>query len=191
MTTSVNRAMALKPRAGRALTVRAIFQQLGATLRFVARSSKDWSRIDSCSDAWISFPASAIKRTVFLFSSSILRRNNEVSSSILRCINEDSSSCCDLLMPCVLLSSIGCPRCELSDCTRDRRPERGHGGGCVKRLLQCSTPFQIGLNACYGDFATAKVVGVPFPGSLNALSPTSWKKEGQTHSGSSRKELQT
>jgi|SRR6476646_9128011 len=58
---------------------------------FVAGYSKDWSRIDSCSDAWISFPASAIKRTVFLFSSSILCCNNEDSSSILRCNDEDSS----------------------------------------------------------------------------------------------------
>jgi hypothetical protein len=42
-----------------------------------------------------------------------------------------------------------------------------------------------------GILQQAKVVGVPFRGSLNALSPTYWKKEGQTYSGSSRKELQT
>src|SRR5207253_11043951 len=30
---------------------------------------------DSCFDSWINFPASTIKRAVFLFSSSTLRRN--------------------------------------------------------------------------------------------------------------------
>ncbi|MFZ0864410.1 MAG: hypothetical protein WAN18_27360, partial [Candidatus Sulfotelmatobacter sp.] len=82
---------------------------IGVTFRFVLGSSKDLSRSDSCFDPWINLPASAIKRTVFLFSSSILRRKNEYSSSILRRNNDDSSSCCDLGMTCVLLSSIGWP----------------------------------------------------------------------------------
>ena len=76
-----------------------MFQEFGAALRFVQVSSKDWSRIDSCVDAWINFPASAIKRTLFLSNSSMLRRNREDSSSILRSNREDSSPCCDLEMP--------------------------------------------------------------------------------------------
>ena len=69
------------------------------------------------------------------FSSSTLRRNNEDFSSILRRNSEDSSSTCELVMPCVLLSSIGwSPMSELSDCTRDRGPERGAAEGCVKGL---------------------------------------------------------
>jgi len=75
--------------------------------RCVLGSSKDLRRSDSCFDPWINLPASAIKRTVFLFSSSILCRNNENSSSILRRNSKDSSSCCDLAMPCMLLSSKG------------------------------------------------------------------------------------
>jgi hypothetical protein len=89
---------------------------------------------DSCFDPWINLPASAIKRTVFVFGSSILRRNNEDSSSILRRNSKDSSSCCDLAMPCMRLSSKGwASHAELSDCTKDRRPERRTAEGCVKQ----------------------------------------------------------
>jgi hypothetical protein len=110
----------------------------GATFPF---SLKDLRRSDSCFDPWINLPASAIKRTVFLFSSSTLCRNNEDSSSILCCDSKDSSSCCDLAMPCVLVSSKRWPSdAELSDCTKDRRPERGTAEGCVKGLLQCNAP---------------------------------------------------
>ena len=56
--------------------------------------SKDLIRAASCLDSWISFSASAIKRTVFQFSSTILHRNKA-----------DSSSHCDLGTTCVLLSS--------------------------------------------------------------------------------------
>src|SRR5438094_3059147 len=47
--------------------------------------SRDLTCADSCFDSWINSPASTIKRAVFLFSSSTLRRNKA-----------DSSSCCDL-----------------------------------------------------------------------------------------------
>jgi hypothetical protein len=80
---------------------------MGTTCRFVLVSSKDLSRSESCFEPWINFPASAIKRTVFLFNSSILLRKNEESSSTFRCNNEDSSSCCDLAMTCLPLISIG------------------------------------------------------------------------------------
>src|ERR1700730_1779555 len=123
---------------------------IGAAFRCVLGSSKDLRRSDSCFDPWIKLPASAIKRTVFLFSSSILCRNNEDSSSILRRNSKDSSSCCDLAMPCVLLSSKGwASDAELSDCTKDRRPERGTAEGCVKGLLQCNTPIQTRLRVSH------------------------------------------
>jgi hypothetical protein len=78
----------------------------------VLEFSKDLIRAASCFDSWISFSASTIKRTVFQFSSTILHRNKA-----------DSSTCCDLGTTCVLLSSKSVAlRCELSDCTRDRRP---------------------------------------------------------------------
>src|ERR1017187_10777119 len=119
-----------KPRSER------VNERCYATFRSVLGFSKDLSRSDRCFDPWINFPASAIKRTVFVFSSSILRRNNEDSSSILRRNSKDSSSCCDLAMPCMLLSSKGwASHAELSDCTKDRRPERGTAEGCVKGLL--------------------------------------------------------
>ena len=60
------------------------------TFRPVLESTKDLSESDSCFDSWINFLASAIKKTVFLFSSLTLRRNIEDSSSILP-RNEDAS----------------------------------------------------------------------------------------------------
>src|SRR5580765_8832371 len=75
-----------------------------AAFRLVLEFSKDLSVSDSCFDPWIIFPASTIKRTVFLFSSSILHFNNEDSSSILRRNNEDCSSSWDLGVLCMLLS---------------------------------------------------------------------------------------
>jgi hypothetical protein len=60
--------------------------------------SKDLIRADSCFDSWINFSASAIKRMVFQFSSTILHRNKV-----------DSSSCCYLGTTCVLLSSMEWP----------------------------------------------------------------------------------
>src|SRR5260370_11479648 len=80
---------------------------------FVLGFSKVLIHSDSCVDSWINFSASAIKRAVFLFSSSTLHRSNA-----------DSSACCGLGITCALLSSMNGLRCELSDCTRDRRPER-------------------------------------------------------------------
>jgi hypothetical protein len=75
----------------------------GVHFGFLPVLSKDLSRSDNCSDPWINFPASAIKRTVFLFSSSILRRNSEDSSSDC---GEDRSSSCDPGITWMLLSSI-------------------------------------------------------------------------------------
>jgi len=60
----------------------------------VLEFSKDLIRADSSLDFWINFSDSAIKRTVFQFSSTILHRNKA-----------DSSSRCDLGTTCVLLSS--------------------------------------------------------------------------------------
>jgi hypothetical protein len=106
---------------------------IGATLHLVAGSSKDLRRSDSCFDPWINFPASAIKRTVFVFSSSILRRNNEDSSSILRRNMEDSSSCCELAMPCILLRSIWVASdAEFIRLHKRPTPGTGHGGGMCK-----------------------------------------------------------
>src|SRR5579864_5707508 len=68
--------------------------------------SNDLSVSDSCFDPWINFPASTIKRTVFLFSSSILHCNKDDSCSVLRRNNEDCSSSGDLGVLCMLLSSI-------------------------------------------------------------------------------------
>ena len=67
-------------------------------------SSKDLSRSDSCFDPWINFPASAIKRTVFLFSFSILHCDNEESSSILRRNNATTKTL-------LHVATCGCPAC--------------------------------------------------------------------------------
>jgi len=111
-----------------------------ATFRLVLEFSKDLSVSDSCFDPWINFPASTIKRTVFLFSSSILHCNNEDSSSILRRNNEDCSSSWDLGVLCMLLSSIGWPPMRNYQMHKRPTPTTGTAEVCVKGLLQCSTP---------------------------------------------------
>src|SRR2546426_4458961 len=76
---------------------------------------------DSCFDSWINFPASTIKRAVFLFSSSTLRRNKA-----------DSSSCCDLAITPVLLSSIDWPPMRIIRLHKRPTPKGTTAEGCVR-----------------------------------------------------------
>src|SRR5579864_8432726 len=99
------------------------------------RFSKDLSVSDSCFDPWINFPASTIKRTVFLFSSSILHCNKDDSCSVLRRNNEDCSSSCDLLgVLCMLLSSIRVASMRNYQIAQETDAQNGAAEGCVKGL---------------------------------------------------------
>lgn len=89
------------------------------------RSSKDLSRSDSCSDPCINLPTSAIKRTVFLFSSSILRRNDE-----------DASSGCGLGITGMLLSSVEWPPMLIIRLHKRPAPRIRHGGRMCNGTLQ-------------------------------------------------------
>ena len=86
--------------------------------------SKDLIRADSCFDSWINFSASAIKQTVFQFSSAILHRN-EVSSSLS----------CDLGTTCVLLSSNRVASHANNQIAQETDARLGHGGEMCKGTL--------------------------------------------------------
>src|SRR5213596_2247017 len=96
----------------------------GGHFDFVLGLSRDLTCADSCFDSWINFPASTIKRAVFLFSSSTLRRNKA-----------DSSSRCDLAITPVLLSSIDWPPMRIIRLHKRPTPEGGTTEGCVKTSL--------------------------------------------------------
>jgi hypothetical protein len=83
----------------------------------VLEFSKDLIRAASCFDSWINFSASAIKRTVFQFSSTILYRNKA-----------DSSSLCDLGTTCVLLSSKRVASDANYQIAQETDARFGHGG---------------------------------------------------------------
>jgi hypothetical protein len=83
----------------------------------VLEFSKDLIRADSCFDSWINFSASAIKRTVFQFSSTILHRNKA-----------DSPSRCDLGTTCALLSSKRAASDANNQIAQETDARSGHGG---------------------------------------------------------------
>ena len=76
---------------------------------------KDLIRSDSCFDSWINFSVSEINRTIFLFSSSILPRNEA----------ESSSSCFDMGMTCVLVSSNRAPSDAIIRLHKRPTPRKG------------------------------------------------------------------
>jgi hypothetical protein len=76
---------------------------------------KDLIRSDSCFDSWINLSVSEIRRTIFLFSSSILPCNKA----------ESSSSCFDLEMTCVLVSSNRAPSYAIIRLHKRPAPRKG------------------------------------------------------------------
>jgi len=76
---------------------------------------KDLIRSDSCFDSWINLSVSEIRRTIFLFRSSILPCNKA----------ESSSSCFDLEMTCVLVSSIRAPSYAIIRLHKRPAPRKG------------------------------------------------------------------
>src|SRR5437588_3789790 len=86
--------------------------------------SRDLTCADSCFDSWINSPASTIKRAVFLFSSSTLRRNKA-----------DSSSCCDLADNPRAVEQHRLASDANHQIAQETDAQRHDGGGMCKRLL--------------------------------------------------------
>ncbi len=85
---------------------------------------RDLTCADSCFDSWINSPASTIKRAVFLFSSSTLRRNKA-----------DSSSCCDLADNPRAVEQHRLASDANHQIAQETDAQRHDGGGMCKRLL--------------------------------------------------------
>ena len=90
--------------------------------------SRDLTCADSCFDSWINFPASTIKRAVFLFSSSTLHRNKA-----------DSSSCCDLADNPRAVEQHRLASDANHQIAQETDAQRHDGGGMCKRLLESNT----------------------------------------------------
>jgi hypothetical protein len=97
----------------------------GHPKRFVLEFSKDSILADSCFDSLINFSASAIKRTVFQFSSTTLHRNKA-----------DSSSCCDLGTTMRAVEQHGVASDANNQIAQETDALLGHGGEMCKGTLR-------------------------------------------------------